>query len=298
MKTSTRTRMGLTLSLIIASFLFLASAYCQDEIERAKVPFKPSNPPRLYNVPTAYIIPSLDLSVSSGGAFGTKGFGYQGTAGFGLADIAQIEIHAIGIGSNIEERISHPVFAPGFKMMLLRAGKWELSGISSPGISWALRSSLWREDEEGNTLYKTKVADLYFVATEKLGPISLHGGVDIFDARLISNIMERQGIKEVKQNFVRPFGGFDIAITERGKAMAEFGWAADFNYNKDGIQQDSDIEPIWVGRLGVRFFITRYTAMDVGVKYQQNYEGVSDAGVEVKFDTFIPTHLIYERAKK
>jgi len=293
----------LAISLLTLTILvFSITVYSQEEMERAKASFKPSEPPRLYIAPTADIIPSLDFSVAGSGSFGANGFSYQGTAGFGLADIAQIEAHAIGVGSGLDEEKFKPVYAPGFKMMLLRTGKWtHSSGISSPGIAWSLRSSLWRKDEEKNITYKTKLADLYFVATERIGPLSIHGGVDIFDARLTSDVMDNQKpekLPEAKQNFIRPFGGLDISISERGKAMAEFGWSTDFTYKPDGIHTKEDIKPIWIALLGVRFFITRYTAMDVGVRYQENYAGVSDASVEAKIDTFIPTHLLYEYAKR
>jgi hypothetical protein len=286
-------------SIILFLILMVCSLSVYAQEEMAKVPFKPSEPPRLFVSPTADIIPSLDFSLAGGSSFGAKGISGQGTAAFGLADIAQIEAHAMGVGRGIEGDNLRPVYAPGFKMMLLKTGMWKhSSGISSPGLAWSLRSSIWNDDLEKNITYKTKLADLYFVATERIGPISLHGGVDILDARFTSDVMERQKKPEAKKTFIGPFGGLDIAITERGKAMAEFGWTADYKYASDGIQQVDDIKPIWVALLGVRFFITRYTALDVGVRYQKNYEGVSDANVEAKLDTYIPTHLIYEYVKR
>ena len=54
-------------SLILSLILIFAcgmQAYSQEEIEKAKAPFRPSEPPRLYIAPTADIIPSLDLSIA------------------------------------------------------------------------------------------------------------------------------------------------------------------------------------------------------------------------------------------
>ena len=270
-------------------------AYSQEEI--AKAPFEPSEPPRLYIAPTADIIPSLDLSIAGSGAFGAKGASFQGVAAFGLADIAQIEAYAIGVVSGTEEGSSGNVYAPGFKMMLLREGRWSYSWLRSPGLAWALRSSVWSEDKENKINYKKKAADLYFVMTERFGPLSIHGGLDILDARLTSDVMEDRELKEVKKNFLGPFVGLDIWVTERGKAMAEFGWMANFEYASDGIQKEEHIEPIWVAMLGIRFFPTNYLAADVGVRYQENYEGVSDANIEIKLDMSIPSHMLYEHAK-
>ncbi len=272
-------------------------AYSQEEIERAKAPFKPSEPPRLYVAPTADIIPSLDLSIAGSGAFGAKGAGFQGVTAFGLADIAQIEAYAIGVVSGFDEGNLSNVYAPGFKMLLLREGKWEYSWFRSPGVAWALRSSVWAKDLENRITYKKKAADLYFVITQRLGPLSVHAGLDIFDARLTSSVMEEQGLDEVKKNFLGPFAGLDMWVTERGKAMAEFGWTTDFKYAEDGIQREGDIESIWMAILGVRFFPTNYLAADVGVRYQENYEGVSDANIEIKLDLSIPTHVLYEQAR-
>lgn len=288
----------LILTLVTIFSICGTRAYAQEEVERAKAPFKPVEPSGLYVAPTADIIPSLDLFIAGSGVFGAKAFSFQGTAAFGLAGIAQVEASAIGIGSSLKEGGLSTVYAPGFKMMLLRTGKWtHSSGITSPGVAWALRSSVWREEVEEKITYNTKVADLYFVVTERLGPLSLHAGLDIFDARLKSNVMEGQKKEEAKKNFFLPFGGLDIWVTERGKAMAEFGWTTNFNYVENGLQKDEDIESIWVALLGVRFFLTRYIAVDVGVRYQQNYAGVSDANIESKIDISIPTHLLYEYAK-
>jgi len=272
-------------------------AYPQEEVEMAKVPFKPAETPRLYTAPTADIIQSLDLSIAGSSSYGAKGASFQGTTALGLAGIAQVEANAIGIVSDSKEGSLSNVYAPGFKMMLLKEGKWSYSWLNSPGVAWALRSSVWREAREENVMYKTKVADLYFVATERVGPLSIHAGVDVFDARLKTDVMEQENLVAAKRNFLRPFGGFDIWVTDRGKAMAEFGWTASFDYAEDGIQEDKDIEPTWVALLGVRFFVTKYTALDVGVRYQKDYEGVSDATIEAKIDTFIPTHLLYEYAR-
>jgi hypothetical protein len=115
-------------------------AYSQEDV--AKAPFKPSEPPRLYVAPTADIIPSLDLSIAGSGSFGAKGSSFQGVTAFGLADIAQIEAYAIGVVTDSEQGGSSNVYAPGFKMMLLREGKWSYSWFRSPGLAWALRSSV------------------------------------------------------------------------------------------------------------------------------------------------------------
>jgi hypothetical protein len=282
-------------NLLILSMIFILmcsiNVYSQTEVERAKSPFRPAEPPRLYVAPTADIIPSLDISLAGGGSLGENALSYQGTFAIGLADIAQVEASALNIGSSLRESGLGNVYAPGFKMMLLRTGKWKhSSGISSPGLAWALRSSVWNDEEMDRISYGTKVADLYFVATERIGPLSLHGGVDIFDARMRSD--ENGKMAQIaKRNFMGPFAGLDIWVTERGKAMAEFGWIPNFNY------ADRKIDNEWLALLGVRFFVTKYVAADVGIRYQGNYEGVSDAKIEIKLDTLIPTHLIYEYAR-
>lgn len=287
-----RKQICLVFTLVII-IIFGSNAYSQEEFERAIAPFKPSEPPRLYVAPTADIIRSLDLSIAGSGAFGSKGASFQGVMAFGLADIAQIEAYAMNVVSGSGDSGASNVYAPGFKMMLLREGKWSYSWLRSPGLAWALRSSVWNKDREGKITYKKKAADLYFVMTERLGPLSLHAGLDIFDARLTSNVME----EEVKKNFLGPFVGVDMWVTERGKAMAEFGWTPSFKYAENGMQTEDDIEPIWVAMLGVRFFPTSYLAADVGVRYQENYGGVSDANIEIKIDMSIPTHLLYDHAR-
>ena len=46
---------------------------------------------------------------------------------------------------------------------------------------------------------------------------------------------------------------------------------------------------------GVRFFFTQYVTTDVGLRYQGNYDSVTDTNIEARVAVSIPTHLIYER---
>jgi len=46
---------------------------------------------------------------------------------------------------------------------------------------------------------------------------------------------------------------------------------------------------------GVRFFFTQYVTTDVGLRYQGNFDSVTDTNIEAKLAVSIPTHLIYER---
>jgi len=61
-----------------------------------------------------------------------------------------------------------------------------------------------------------------------------------------------------------------------------------------GEQNEEDIREAWIGTLGVRFFLTRYVAADVGVTYRSDFEGVSDTLIGTKLEISIPTHKIYE----
>ncbi|MBC8235572.1 hypothetical protein H8E77_38995, partial [bacterium] len=105
-----RTTIWLILPLVIL-LIYEMNAYSQEEVEKAKAPFKPVETPRLYTAPTADIIQSLDLSIAGGSSYGAKGASFQGTVGFGLAGIAQIEANAMGIVSDLKEDSFSNVYA-------------------------------------------------------------------------------------------------------------------------------------------------------------------------------------------
>jgi len=63
---------------VVLVLMWGINAYPQEEIERAKAPFKPYfEPPRLYVAPTADIIPSLDLSLAAGSSLGANALSYK-----------------------------------------------------------------------------------------------------------------------------------------------------------------------------------------------------------------------------
>lgn len=318
------------LSIVVFLFSCVMGVYAQEEeFEVAEEEIEPVTPPRLFVVPTANVIRSFDVSLVGGGSFGageaeSSASSLLGTFAIGLADIAQIEIGTMGVTGALKAG-TIPKPAPGFKMKLLPEGKYW------PGVAASVHICMWTNEDKstsiGDVTYSTKSSDFYVVATKKfelnrgnLRSISLHGGLDILDARLKTSAMEEAKEPDLTKTILAPFGGLEVWVTERGKAMLEFGKAPGFifdiydvgeKYTHDdktdddtdsvGIQKKDewdDISEVWVGTLGVRFFITRHVAMDVGVTYRSDFEGVSDMLIGAKFETTVPTSLLYRAVRR
>ena len=313
-------KLGLTL-LSVGVFLFgcAMGVPAQEEgVEIAEEVIEPLTPPRLFVAPTANVIRSLDVSLVGGGSYGAgeaeqSESSFLGAFAFGLADIAQIEIGTMGITGALKGG-TIPKPSIGFKMKLLPEGKhW-------PGVAASVRVSMWTNEDKETSIagpvvtYSTKTSDFYLVASktielpsEQIRSISVHGGLDIFDARLKSSIMEEEKKDPATKSTLAPFGGLEIWVTEKGKTMIEVGRAPCFAFDLDlpnddgdpiGEQVDDDISTVWVGTLGVRFFVTRHLAADVGVTYRGDFKGVSDTLIGAKLEISIPTRLAYEALRR
>jgi hypothetical protein len=322
-------KFGLTLLFMVVFLFGVISVFAQEkEVEIAEEVIEPITPPRLFVAPTANVIRSLDVSLVGGGSYGAgeveaSAPSFLGTFAFGLADIAQIEIGTMGVTGALKAG-TIPKPSPGFKMKILPEGKYW------PGVAASVRVSMWTDEDKdtskGKVTYSTRTSDFYVVASktiklpsEEVRSISVHGGLDVVDARLKSSIMEEAKkttptVKDATKSIPAPFGGLEIWVTEKGKAMIEVGFAPSFEFDitakgekflRDdveitdtddvGIQEaEEDITGVLVGTLGVRFFITRHLAADVGVTYRRDFKGVSDTLIGAKLEISIPTRLAYE----
>jgi len=220
--------------LSLAVFLLgcVTSVFAQAEKgEIAEEEIEPIAPPRLFVAPTAGVIRSLDIALIGGGAFGAgeaeqSASSFLGGVAFGLADIAQLEIGTIGVTGAFRTGVI-PKPAPGFKIKLLPEGRhW-------PGIAASVRVAPWTDEEKdtgrGKETYSTRTSDFYVVASktvtlqsEHVRSVSVHGGLEVLDARLKSGVMERDKkmdptVKDVKKSILAPFAGLEIWVTERGK---------------------------------------------------------------------------------
>lgn len=267
----------ITLS-IISIFVISFSVYSSELYE----------PPRLFNIPTAPAIRSLDLNASGGVTFATGEFSFLGSGLIGLGDVAQFELSTFGTLSRFGEGETDLLRTPaaGVKVYL----PFDRLSKLLPAVSGAFRRS-FGEEEEGKE-YKRQLADLYIMASKsffsggKWRGFSLHAGADYLGARL-TNLSSNE---EFTENFLMPFAGIEIWIAPKVKLMGEFEWIPSF---KEADPKDK-IDSIWMAIGGVRYFLTNFIAIDIGVKYREDFDSIADANIESRVALSIPTHLIYK----
>ena len=99
-----------TIKLFILATLVIvctASVYAQEEAEEvesaaAAAPLEFSEPPRLFIIPMANTLRSLDVNLSGSTTFASERFDFSGTGLIGLGDIAQFEISGLTVMSQLE----------------------------------------------------------------------------------------------------------------------------------------------------------------------------------------------------
>jgi hypothetical protein len=245
-------------------------------------------PPRLFNIPTAPAIRSLDLNASGGVTFATGEFSFLGSGLIGLGDVAQFELSTFGAFSRFGEGETDLLRTPaaGVKVYL----PFDRVSKFLPAISGAFRRS-FGEKEEGEE-YQRQLADLYLMASKRFFSgtrwrgFSLHAGADYLGARLT----DLHSNEAFTKNFLMPFAGIEVWIAPKVKLMGEFEWTPSFKED----DPKEKIDSVWMTIGGVRYFLTHFITIDIGVKYREDFDSIADANVESRIAVSIPTHLIYK----
>lgn len=264
------------------------------------------NPSRLFVVPNGDVLGSLHLSVSGGGAFGIEGErAFLGYIGFGLGDIAEVELSSSQVVSNLKQG-STILPTASFKTRLWPETKY------IPAVSLALRGSYWHDEEQVVTvpdstyhiLYRARLADGYVSASKGLGVIRGHFGLKVTDVRLKNSLLSEREDEETQKNLFTPFMGIEATANPRTKIMFEVAGIPKYDFvtpdttGADTTKNSKGEDKIfneWVGLFGVRFFFTPWLSTDAGVKYQSNYKGLADAVLSFGFNANIPLPKLFER---
>ena len=276
------------------------------------------DPPRLFTVPVTRVLGSLDISLMGGGAFGAAtDKSFLGTIGIGLGNIAEVEFSTVGLVTNIT-RGSTVFPTSAFKLTLIPENKWYI-----PSLSVAIRSSSnWQgvQSERGvleadgfsanaisadkqirNIGYHTRFTTMYGVSTLKIGPISLHGGLNLTDVRVKDLTVDfyytgtHADSLEKQKNLFGGFLGFDIEANPETKLMFEIKTVSNYQYNVETKEIDVSEALLAIG--GVRFFFTSWLSTDVGVWYQSTFMGIADMQIKMGLNVFIPVTSMGRKAR-
>jgi len=266
----------------------------------------------MFIFPTGRIIPSGMVGFSFGGAFATQGGAeYLGIFSVGLGNVAELEVSTTHIVTNIFRssewmgttalRFAVYESKPGSPIptvtLALRSNRWsdfsgtgdELSGPASPG-----RSSIT------DVNFETHLTSLYLSMTSELSElVTLHGGLVWHDVR--TRDIEYFGMLEpwldepqdLKEAIVSVFGGIEYKMNQNTFSILEFGAMPkiEFNHNMQEIQAVQ----LWQMMAGVRFFLSRVSAVDAGIRYRSDYSGLADAEIRAGLNIGID---IFEQIKK
>lgn len=248
----------------------------------------PAELPRLFNVPTAEVLGSLDLYFTGGGAFGIeKERNFLGHAGLGLGDIAEVEFATQAVINSLQQG-SSSVPTSAFKMQMLRARD------HLPAIAASLRGTTsWHylKGNDPNISFETRLTKLYLVASKQFGQATAHLGAGLTDVRVRNPRgwrFHNPAEKELQRNLVAPFGGVAIQANPKALVMIEIEGLPSYNFVEGGTYDGDRIENIWAGVIGVRFYFTNWLAADTGVRYRSDFDGIADANIQANINMLLP----------
>lgn len=284
----TRTLIALTASVLT---ILPAHAYERGAVV-ADPPVEPSN---LFSIPTARVVRSMDVDLSGTGVVLSQS-GSRPLVGavLGLGDIAQLEMGTIGIVSGIDKADAlTDVHSAGLKVYL------PLSGYAR-GIAASFRRSGTHKEKTTEGQYDAKVGEFYAMTTVANYPeenlaadptagwrglkLKGHVGMKYLDARM-------EGAGEATGAYWRPAGGVELWKNDaRARVLAELNWIPGFE--RTGGDR---IEIVRVVTAGVRYFFSKHTTFDFGVRHQSNYDGLAESAIQAKMNFSMPTHKLRDR---
>jgi hypothetical protein len=236
--------------------------------------------PRLFNVPTAQVLRSLRVYSTGGGALGVeKERSLFGRIGIGLGDIADVEVASQSVINALRDG-SSTLPTSAFRIRLLRERR------TIPAVALALRATTNWQRLEGSSFTvdcRTRLTKLYGVLSKGVGPVGLHAGAGLTDVR----VKDPHGWTfadptdtELRSNLWAPFGGFSVRANESAYFLGEIEGLPSYRFRPGTAGDEDDIETVWVGVFGVRFFFARWLVTDTGVRYRSDFVGIADASIQ------------------
>jgi hypothetical protein len=247
------------------------------------------DPRRLFVIPVADVLRSMEVNIGGGTAFGVKKGEKRPILGhvrLGLGDVVEVEVSTLGIINRLSEGTAS-ITTGAFKLKLLPEGKLY------PALAGALRSSLWHTEIRNEVKFQRRLSTLYFVASKTLGKASVHAGVSISDLRIRTRTSDdvfitpthedakKNNRDYINKNLYGPFLGLRLELNPTTFLMMEVEQIAEFNFDEENSAVSKDnIDARWMGIVGVRFFFFNWLAFDTGVMYRSDYYGIGDAHIE------------------
>ena len=277
------------LLLLAATLISVADAICEEATPR--VP-RGDYLSHLFIAPTGRMLPSGMVSVALGGAFASQGGKeYLGLISVGLGGVAEFEFSTAHVVTNVFNS-SAPIGTTSLKFLIYdsKAAGW------FPDLVLALRSNRWSNVNGGaddltgpaspgggsgvsQIDFETHLTSLFLAATSNPSPeIALHYGIGLEEVRIRSlnysgtNALSAPG--NARDNTISFFAGVERTLNENTQSIIEVGGKPQIKFDKS--LRSVKVEELWHIMGGVRFFVTRMIALDAGLKYRSDYDGLSE----------------------
>ena len=269
----------------------------------------PVDPRRLFVIPTADVLRSLEVNFGGGSSFGvrkTEERPFLGHMRLGLGGVAEVEVSTLGIINRLSAG-SATIPSAAFKLKFLSEGKLR------PAFAGALVSTLWNSEERwSETLldyvkFQRRLSTLYFVATKTFSQVSVHAGISINDLRIKTTTVDDEYISPTRaeaessdkdyfnRNLVGGFIGVKVELNPKTKLMMELEPVAEYKFSeKDLVLTRNNIKTQWMGIAGVRFFFFDWLALDTGVMYRSDYHGIGDAQISAGLNICLSLPRIFQ----
>ncbi|UCE21115.1 MAG: hypothetical protein JSV46_02440 [Candidatus Aminicenantes bacterium] len=252
------------------------------------------DPKRLFVIPIADVLRSLEINLGGGTSFGVKKEEtrpFLGHIRLGLGGVAEVEVSTLGIINELSDG-STVIPTAAFKIRFISEGKWR------PAVAAALRSSLWHVEERDVPLmfavkYQKRLSTLYLVASKTFNEVSVHAGVCISDLRIRTTTtlddplspsqpeIDSTGKEYFNKNLFGPFVGLKVKLNPKTFLMMELEQIAAYKFDESTfVVSEDNIDVEWMGIVGVRFFFVNWLSLDAGVMFRSDYHGIGDAHIQ------------------
>lgn len=236
---------------------------------------KASTAPRLLHVPTAYLQPPRGVYLSAGGSH-RKGVMLAATTGLG--QLAEIDIElsdslAVCSACSGDETHADSLMAASalFKIGLQEdwLGGWQ------PALALGYQKTLWTDVPAAAG--ELTCARVFAVASQQLGPIQVHAGVDLWDAEVTSGDRRELLSQRPLGERIRPLGGFSWvpSIYPRTSLIGDISWVP--------VVEDGTADLRWLAGWGVRYQALEWSSIELSVRHREG-DDLDDSTVMIRIN--------------
>lgn len=288
-----------TKTLVIAVILAIAATtavaqYIPNEdlepgMEAAKTEiFVPVDNARLFSVPTANVIKNMDICAEGGGFMGTNdNNALIGTIGFGLGDVAQVNMSASEILSSVTKG-NRSVAVAAFKLRVIPETQYV------PAVA-AIVNRSFETDYQG---FKMNQVDISSVASKGFSDnkvnLTVGGRLSLASLQPDSGIV---GAEKKALKTVHPMVGLRIRANPQTFVMLECETAPVYNVNElTAVNlKNAGTQSFVLGGLGVRYYFTSWLSLDTGTRIEIKPDEYNVA-LKGKMNAAIPVRAVLKRA--